>query len=79
MYETTKQVKYVLNLLNNKSDGYFIDIGANDGVNISNSYATGSVTGNFATGGFAGWAVVADFINCHASGVVTGTCAKMAR
>lgn len=38
MYEKTKQVTFLLEYLKNKTDGYFVDIGANDGINISNSY-----------------------------------------
>lgn len=38
MYEITKQVEFLMPFFKNKTDGFFVEIGANDGVNISNSY-----------------------------------------
>ena len=34
----SEQDKFVLNILKNKKNGYFLEIGSNDPININNSY-----------------------------------------
>jgi len=38
LYGQAEQDKFVLNILKNKQNGYFLEIGSNHPVNINNSY-----------------------------------------
>ena len=38
-----EQDKFVLNVLNNKKNGYFLEIGSNHPININNSYLLGFI------------------------------------
>ena len=37
-YGQAEQDKFVLNMLNNKENGYFLEIGSNDPIHINNTY-----------------------------------------